>query len=319
MDTLAAMQVFVEVAQRQSFTAAAEHLGMSRSSVSKHVAFLEQHFSSRLLQRTTRRLSLTEAGHEMLAQAEIILDQFNQLEGAFQRAGQSPQGRLRLNAPYAFGTVYLGSVLAGYQQRYPDVELDVVLADRRVGLVEEGFDLALRIGELEDSTLVAKRLGMLGMTVVAAPAYIARHGAPAHPRELARHRCLTYSYARHGLEWPFWDGSHWLRVRTRQGLRANSGDVLRDVAIAGGGITIQPDFIVADALESGALTALLPGYSPPRLPLYAVYPERTLMPAKLRSVLDYLESAFDALRDDQTGLIRRPGKPGAPANRAGRT
>ncbi|RJS91776.1 LysR family transcriptional regulator [Salinisphaera sp. Q1T1-3] len=242
----------------------------------------------------------------MHTRAESLLDQFDQLDHVFHHAEQRPQGRIRLNAPYAFGTAYLGTVLAGYRARYPSVELDVVLADRRVGLIEEGYDLALRIGELEDSSLVARRLGRLGMHVVASPDYIAQHGEPRHPHDLTDHHCLTYSHPRHGLEWPFWDGDRWLRVRTRPGLRANNGNVLCDIAVAGGGITMQPDFIVGPALEDKRLIRLLTDYRPPDLSLNAVYPERTLMPARLRGMLDHLAETFALLRDEETGLIRRP-------------
>ncbi|MCM2973372.1 LysR family transcriptional regulator [Larsenimonas suaedae] len=293
MDTVTALKVFSEVAHQGAFTAAAERLSMSRSSVSKHIAFLEQRFGARLLNRTTRRLSLTEAGREVLARTEIILREFSGLEGALHEDQASLSGRLRISAPHAFGTRYLGPILAEYRTRYPAVSLELVLGDRQVDLVEEGFDMALRIGTLNDSTLVARRIGDVRVLLCASPAYLARHGTPEHPWALSRHQGLHYRYARHGQRWHFMrDGNHY-NGTPQPGVTANSGEVLRDMAIAGLGLTLQPDFLMNEALADGRLVQVMPEYEHAVLGLYCVYTHRDQMTPRLRSLIEHLRQWFD--------------------------
>lgn len=293
MDTVAALKVFMEVAQQGAFIGAAERLSMSRSSVSKHVAFLEQRFGARLINRTTRRLSLTEAGREVLTRGEAIVRELATLEGALHDDQVLLDGRLRISAPHAFGTLYLGPILAHYRQAYPSVTLELVLSDRQVDLVEEGFDMALRIGKLEDSTLIARRIGDIGITLCASPDYLARAGMPQHPWELSSHQGLHYRYARHGQRWHFTRGTNHHSGTTQAGVTANSGEVLRDMAIAGMGITLQPDFLLNEALASGKLVRVLPEYDHDVLGLYCVYAHRDQVTPRLRSLLDHLREWFE--------------------------
>ncbi|MCM5705124.1 LysR family transcriptional regulator [Larsenimonas salina] len=288
MDTVTALKVFSEVAHHGAFTAAAERLSMSRSSVSKHIAFLEQRFGARLLNRTTRRLSLTEAGREVLARTEIILREFSELEGALHEDQASLSGRLRVSAPHSFGTRYLGPILADYRTRYPSVTLELFLSDRQIDLVEEGFDMALRIGALEDSTLVARRIGDIRILLCASPEYLARVGTPTHPWELSRHQGLHYRYASRGQRWQFTREDQEYSAVARAGMTANSGEVLRDMAIAGLGITLQPEFMLKEALERGALVRVLPDYDHIMLGLYCVYAHRNQMTPRLRSLIEHL-------------------------------
>ncbi|WP_438764305.1 LysR family transcriptional regulator [Kushneria sp. TE3] len=293
MDTVAALRVFMEVAQQGAFIGAAERLSMSRASVSKHVAFLEQRFGARLINRTTRRLSLTDAGREVLARGETIVRELATLEGELQNDQALPTGRLRISAPHAFGIRYLGPILARYRRDFPAVTLELVLSDRQVDLVEEGFDMALRIGALEDSSLVARRIGDVHLTLCASPDYLARAGAPQHPWELSSHQGLHYRYARHGQRWHFKRGANHHSGTPQAGVTANSGEVLRDMAIAGMGITLQPDFLLHEALASGALVRVMPDYDHEVLGLYCVYAHRDQVTPRLRSMIDHLRAWFE--------------------------
>lgn len=291
MDTLEAMRVFVEVARQGSFTTAADQLSLSRSVVSKQVAQLERHFDARLMHRTTRQLRLTEAGQLMLERAEHLLAEVDGLAGTLREDRVASSGRIRLSAPLAFGARCMGELLAEYHARHPAVRIELALSDRRVDLVAEGFDLALRIGELEDSSLIARRLGSLRLILCASPAYLARRGTPGHPRELNRHDGLHYSLARHGQEWRLGEQ----RVRARSVLQANNGEVLRDAAIAGMGITLQPDFMLREALANGELVTLLDDWPLPTLRLHGVYPDRT-QPQRVHRLLDSCEAFFNERR-----------------------
>ncbi|WP_456269514.1 LysR substrate-binding domain-containing protein [Kushneria sp. AK178] len=292
MDTVVALRVFMEVAQQGAFITAAERLSMSRSSVSKHVAFLEKRFGTRLINRTTRRLSLTDAGQEVLTRGDTIVRELATLEGALHDDRALLDGRLRISAPQAFGVRYLGPILARYRQQYPSVTLELVLSDRHVALVEEGFDMALRIGALEDSSLIARRIGDIHLTLCASPEYLARAGTPHHPWELSSHQGLHYRYARHGQRWHFKRGATHHSGTPQAGVTANSGEVLRDMAIAGMGITLQPDFMLQEALASGALVRVLPDYEHDVLGLYCVYAHRDQMTPRLRSMIEHLRQWF---------------------------
>ena len=303
MDKLKAMSTFVAIVDQGSLSAAGDKLDRSPAAIVRTLAGLERHLGVRLLNRSTRRLALTDEGRDYLQHCRQILADIHGAEARLDSRRTEPAGTLSITAPVMFGHLHLTPLLNQWLKQHPQMRADLTLLDRVTDLLEEGFDLALRIGDLDESSLMAKRLGRLALTLCAAPDYLAEHGTPAHPRDLARHRCLDYSYARHGLEWQFRDGDTPVRVRPQPGMRANSGEVLRDVAIAGGGITMQPDFMLGTALASGALIELLPDYAPPRLGLYALYPNRTLMPTKLRTLLDHFQSAFAALTDPETGLL----------------
>jgi DNA-binding transcriptional LysR family regulator len=292
MDKLSAMQAFARVAEMGSFTRAADALGISRTMATVHVARLEDHLGVRLLNRTTRRVSLTEAGSAYSERCAALLAEIVSVESSLAEMAEKPAGVVKISAPVSFGVLHLGSALAEFVERHPAVKLDVNLNDRTVDLVEEGYDLAIRIARLVDSTLVARRLASTSICVCASPAYVRRHGAPKVPRDLIRHACLGYAYSGTGDKWTFEgkDGVNEVRVRTES--RANNGDLLREMAIHGQGIALLPSFIVADDLKARRLVALLPGFVGPKAGIFAIYPSRKYLSAKVRALVDFLAAHF---------------------------
>ncbi|HEX5514574.1 MAG TPA: LysR family transcriptional regulator [Gammaproteobacteria bacterium] len=293
MDRFAAMEAFVAVVEAGSFVAASERLGVSTTSVSRLVSTLEAHLDARLLHRTTRRLNLTDAGRSFYQDATALLADLAEAEAAVSADNRAASGLLRVSAPVSFGILHLGGLLARFRQEQPNVSLDLSLNDRVVDLVEEGHDLAIRIsGQLRTSSLVARPLAPVRMVVCAAPAYLERYGVPQVPEDLAHHQCLLYSYAEQPDQWSF-SGPHGLRQVSVNGfLTANNGDVLRVAALAGEGIVSQPSFIVGDDLLSGRLVPLLEDYAAPPLTVYAVYPSRRHLAAKVRAFVDFLAGAW---------------------------
>ena len=294
MDTLDAMRVFVAVAERNGFSAAADALDLSTASVTRQVAALEQRLGMRLLNRTTRRVSLTSAGAAYYQRAVPLLAEFDDLEAAVGAQALVPSGLLRVNAPVSFGIARLGPLLCAYRQRYPQVELDLSLSDRLVDMVEEGFDVAIRIARQPSPTLIARRLAEAELLLCAAPAYLARAGTPRLPADLAGHQCLAYSYWSGGDEWTLQGRDGDATVRIGGALRANNGDVLRQAALAGMGIILQPDFLVGDDIATGALVRVLPDWRLPPIGIHAVYTSRNHLAPKLRSFIDFLVEAFAA-------------------------
>lgn len=289
MDTLDAMRVFVAVAERNGFSAAAEALDRSTASVTRQIAALEQRLGTRLLNRTTRRVSLTSAGTAYYQRAVQLLAEFDDLEAAVGAQALQPSGLLRINAPVSFGIARLGPLLAGFRARHPQVTLDLALSDRFVDMVEEGYDVAIRITREPSPMLIARRLASVRVLVCASPGYLARAGTPRLPADLAGHECLAYSYWSGGQEWRLRraDGGE-EQIRIGGGMRANNGDVLREAALAGMGIIVQPDFLVADDLAAGRLVQVLPEYEAPTLGVFAVYTSRSHLAPKVRSFIDYL-------------------------------
>jgi DNA-binding transcriptional LysR family regulator len=288
MDRMLAMQVFAKVVESGSFSRAAERLGLSSTATSRHVADLETHLGSRLLNRTTRRLSLTDAGRAYYERCNAILDDIDEAEALAGSATRKATGTLRINAPVSFGARHLAPLLPRYCEQHPDVTLDITLADRQVDLVEEGYDLAIRIARELHTTLVARRLAPARLQLVAAPAYLAAHGTPATPADLAQHRCLGYAYTRGGNEWELGGPGGPHIVPLKGPMKANNGDLLHEATLAGAGIALQPTFIAGPALASGALRALLQQYPAPLLDIYAVYPSRRHLSAKVRTFVDFL-------------------------------
>ncbi|MDH0342291.1 MULTISPECIES: LysR family transcriptional regulator [Chromobacterium] len=293
MDRFSEIRAFVCVAELGSFAAAAERLELSRAMVTKLVSSLEGRLGVRLMHRTTRRLSLTEAGETYLGQAGGLLAELDDLDARLSQGASSPVGRLRVSAPVSFGMRYLGRVVAGFHQQYPQIEVELNLNDRRVDLVEEGFDLGLRVSNLSDSSLVARRLARIRDLVVAAPSYLQRCGTPATPADLAEHQCLLYALTTQPNLWDFTapDGSSG-RVKVKGMLRANNGDILTDAAIHGMGVILQPRFLVEQGLAEGTLVPLLSDYDWHCLDLSAVYPARRHVPGKVRAFVDYLQQFF---------------------------
>jgi len=292
MDRIDAMRAFVTVVSENTFTRAAERLRTSPQLVSKYIAQLEDQLGVRLLNRTTRKVSLTEAGARYFQHAQQILEDIDDMANQLGNLHQEARGTLRISAPVSFAIQHLAPVLWGFQAAHQAVAIDLQLNDRKVDIVEEGFDIALRIGQLKSSSLIAKRIAPVRLVVCAAPEYLARRGTPEHPHDLEGHHFLRYSYMEMDSGQPIYE---WLRLDRpeRHGdLVSNNGDILVKAAIAGAGITIQPTFICGAAIAAGQLKVILPGYEPEPLALYAVYAHRKLLASKVRSFIDYLEGYF---------------------------
>ncbi len=293
MDKFQQMASFVAVVEAGSFVGAADATGLSKAAVSRHVAELEQRLGARLLHRTTRRLSLTDDGQLFFARAKDTLAAVDEAESEISSRSGEPSGLLRINAPLTFGVLHLAPLWGRFAQLHPKVSLDIARSDRVVDLVEEGYDLAVRITNLPSSQLVSRQLATTRMVACASPQYLAQHGTPQHPGELAGHAVVSYSYWAARDEWTFTapDG-HAVVVRTHARIHANNGDTCRAAALDHQGIILQPEFIVADDLRRGALVELMPGYRALTLGIHAVYPSRKHLPIKTRRLVDYLVEAF---------------------------
>jgi DNA-binding transcriptional LysR family regulator len=280
------MQVFARVAALGSFSAAGRALGLSQTGVTKHVAALEARLGTRLLHRTTRRLTLTETGRSYLEACERILAEIAEAEALVGAEGVEAHGTLRLNVPLSFGVREIAPALAAFSAAHPALTIELGLNDRRVDLIEEGWDLAVRIGSLADSGLIARRLASSRLVVCAAPAYLDRHGTPRRPEELKGHNCLGYTLS-DASGWRFGDQAYPVSGT----LRAPNGAALVAAAVAGLGLVYQPTFLVAEALRAGTLVALDLGAPCPTLPIHALMPPGR-RPAKTRAFVDYLAERF---------------------------
>ena len=289
MDQLAALRALRRVVELGSFTAAGEALGVSHSIVSRQIRQLENQLGAQLLNRTTRRFALTAAGQEYYLASRDILDALDAADRAVAMHQAQPSGSLRINAPMAFGTLELAAWLPEFTRHYPHIHIDLVCNDRIVDLLDDGFDVALRLARgLPDSTLVARQLASSRTVAVAAPDYLARHGHPATPQDLAQHNCLMYSSGDKPAEWLFTDAagaSH--KVAIQGSLQANTSVALREAAVGGMGIVGAAAFIVRDALRSGQLVQVLPGYTLLPRTLYALYPHSRLLSPKVRVFIDF--------------------------------
>ena len=284
------MQTFVAVVDTGSFVRAAERLGQSKASTSRHVTELEEHRGVRLLHRTTRRLSLTDEGRRYLATCREILESLDAAEAELTAGTASVRGLLRINAPVSYGIRHLAGLWPAFMQQHPALRLEVTLSDRAVDLVEDGVDVAIRIGRLEPSSLVARRLATTRICLCAAPSYLEARGRPEHPRDLTNHRVIGYSYWASGDEWTFESDAGTEAVRVAPVMQSNNGETCVAVAIAGGGLVLQPEFLVAEALAQGQLVELLSAYRLPVLGIYAVYPSRRQLAGKVNALLGYLAS-----------------------------
>ncbi|HWU52074.1 MAG TPA: LysR family transcriptional regulator [Tahibacter sp.] len=292
MDKLQAMQLFVRVVDSGSYTAAADQMEISRALASKLVQALEDQLGVRLLHRTTRKLSLTEAGERYYQRVSEILGSLNEAEALAAEFQADPRGRLRVSAPMSFAIHHLGAAVAEFQQRHPRIELELTLNDRQVDLVEEGFDMAVRIAKLADSSLVARRIAPCRMLLVASPDYLRRAGEPQHPQELVAHNYLSYTLAARRDEIVLVSGAERETVNLNGSLRVNNGDVIASAAAAGLGFCISPSFLVWQRLQRGELVQLLPQWQIPEIAVHAVYPAGRTLPAKTRSFIDYLVERF---------------------------
>jgi len=291
MDRLKAMQVFVEVVDRGSLSAAAQHLDMSRAMVSRYLAELEEWVGARLLHRTTRRLSLTPAGSDALPRCRSMLDLAGEIRHAATSPDTEPRGELRITASLSFGVVQLSNAMADFVARYPGASVHLQLIDRIVNLVEERVDLAVRITNELDPNLIARKLAPCRSVVCAAPSYLSAHGAPARPEDLARHNCLTHSHYGKSL-WRFQRDGSWIDVPVSGNITANDVILLARTAVQGSGIALLPTYLVGDDIASGRLVPLLAQTPPEELGIYGVYASRRQMPLVLRAMLDFLAERF---------------------------
>lgn len=284
---LDAMALFAVVANEGSFTAAARVCGLPKSTLSQRIAELESQLGMRLLQRTTRRLSLTAAGQAYLVHCQAMLEAAEAAEAAISRLRDAPSGQLRITAPEASGTLLLPALLAAFAERYPAVQVACLITDAQLDLVAERIDLALRTGQLADSSFVSRKVGAVGRVLVAAPGYLAAQGWPQQPAELARHQLLLHTVL---PQWPLQqDGGVMLIDVSHARLCANNLNTLRQLALAGAGIALLPRFMVRHDLASGSLQHLLPAHPVPENHYYAVYPSRSHRPAALTALLDFID------------------------------
>ena len=294
MDRLQSMSVFAKAVELGSFSAAGEALRMSSQLVGKYVQTLEQHLGVRLINRTTRRHHLTEAGFAFYERVKIILAEVEAAEGMAAISGGIPRGQLRINAPVSFGIHALSRHLPDYMAAYPEVTVDLSLSNRYVDLIDEGFDVAFRVGELSDSGLIARALAPYRLQLCAAPAYLANHPPITHPGDLTQHECLGFSYTDLRTRWTFGGSDGEITVPVSGKLMVDSGEALLMAARAGMGLFIQPSELVRDDLADGRLVEVLPNYPIPTRPFHLLYaPDRRMTP-KLRSFIDFAVAAFGA-------------------------
>lgn len=282
-----ATRVFVEVVERGSQTAAAEALEMSRAMVSRYLAELEGWVGARLLHRTTRKLSLTGAGEQLLGQCREMLAVAEAMQGVSQGRNEAPRGNLRIACSQSFAQAWLVHALNDFTSLYPQVSVDLLVGSQAVNLVEARIDLALRITNQLDPNLIARQLAVCRSVVCASPAYLEKHGTPQHLAELSQHNCLSYAYFGRSI-WAFSRAGEPHAVAVSGNLSANESMVLLEAALAGGGISLQPRYSVGGHLRSGALVQLLPDYQPQELGIHALYGTRRQMPPTLRVLLDFL-------------------------------
>ncbi|MFL9923895.1 LysR family transcriptional regulator [Herbaspirillum lusitanum] len=294
MDRLTAMQVFVTVVDCGSLSAAAQQLDLSRPVVSRYVAELEEWVGKRLLHRTTRRLSLTPAGTDILPRCRQMLEYSEDLRNTVAEPLDAPRGLLRITSSTSFSQTLLIQAVVEYGRRYPQVAVDLVALDRTVNLVEERIDLAIRMTTRLEPNLIARKLGVCHSVICAAPSYLSRHGTPTRVEDLALHNCLTHSYVGKSL-WQFERDGVPASVAVSGSISANEVTVLLQAVLAGVGIGHMPAYSAAPLIRSGQLAQLLPEYEPTLLDMYAVYASRKHMPATLRTMLDFLAERFAKL------------------------
>ncbi len=295
-DPLEGMSVFAAVVDAESFTGAARQLRVSKGAVSQQIQKLEDRLGVRLLNRTTRRLSLTDEGRTYYEHCRRILDEARDAVDALDNLGAAPRGVLRINAPMSFGILHLGPAVADFMKAYPEIEIDMSLNDRQIDVVEEGFDMAIRIARLPDSSLIARRLAPCRRVVMASPGYWDRRGRPAHPNDLKNHDALIYDYLPEPNTWTFKEpgtgpeGRFSVTIAGRY--RANNGEVLLTAAKRGLGVDFAPTFFCCGELQSGELETVLSEYEDDPISVYAVYPHRRHLSPRVRAFVDFLADRF---------------------------
>ena len=279
---------FVAVAELQSFTKAAKQLGISVAQVSRNIAELEASLAIKLLYRSTRSVSLTEEGLLYLQHCKHLVASLDEANRTLANLKATPRGQIKLTAPVFYGETRIAPLLHNFLQQYPDTELDLQLSNSKLDLVQGGFDLAIRIGELPDSSLIARKIAPCLSVICASPAYLAQHGLPMTPSELTQHNCLFYSYFQDGVEWSFHSPDGVQRVQPKGNYQVNNSDAIHQACLDGLGIANLPHFIIEPALQTGHLQALLTDYPLPEHGIYAVYPQRKYQPTKVTVLIEFL-------------------------------
>ncbi|MCA6123236.1 LysR family transcriptional regulator [Bradyrhizobium sp. WSM 1704] len=293
MDRLDAMQAFVAVADLRGFAPAARKLGLSPSAVTRLIAALEERLGARLLQRTTRQVTLTDAGSRYLERARRILADVEEAEDAIEGERTRPEGRLVISAPFGFGRLHVSPVVTAYLKRYPDVGVDLRLSDRRINLVEDGVDLAVRIGHLPDSTLVARHVGQMRRIVVASAGYLKRRGEPKRPADLLAHDTIQFGAMTAEPDWRFVEDGREVRVGPSPRFTSNSSDAAIQYAEQDGGLTRVMAYQAAESLKAGRLKIVLAEFEQPAVPIHVVYPTTRLLSAKVRTFIDLVTEITD--------------------------
>lgn len=292
MDKIETMRAFTAVAQAGSFTAAAKRLGMSTKLASKYVQQLEARLKTRLLARTTRSVSLTAVGTAYLERCRPILEQFDELDSLVNDSQTSLVGPIRITAPTAFGSTKLTQALIPFMSSHKEVSIELKLSDNRIAIVEEGFDVAIRVGALRDSTLIARKLAAMPLIVSAAPTYLNEHGRPINPRALATHDCLVDENQSDATVWRFYSTRGDIAVKINGKLRANSPSAIAQMAVSGLGIARSPLYVIETALKDGRLEQLFPDRATDEFGLYALYPPNRHLTARVRALIDHLVQHF---------------------------
>jgi len=296
MDRLTAMEVFVRIVETGSFSAVARDLGMTQPTVSKQLTALERQLKTRLLNRSTRQLSLTEAGSAYYESSKRIIDAVREADGNLGQLQTQLTGVLRINTSIGLGQVYVGPMVLKFQAQHPGLAIDLSYSDRFVDLVEEGIDVAIRIGRLNDSSLAARRIGSSARSVIATPAYLKKFGEPKVPQDLSSgHNCLLYAYLSTGNEWTFHGPNGEIRVKVSGNFRSNNGEAIRQWVFADLGIAVSPDWLILKELEDGRLKAILTGFTPPPAEINAVYPSARHVSAKVRAFTEFLRAELQEI------------------------
>ncbi|PRY97714.1 DNA-binding transcriptional LysR family regulator [Jezberella montanilacus] len=292
MDKFQEITTFTAVVDAGSFVKAADRLNMSKAAVSRHLVDLETRLGIRLLHRTTRKLSLTEEGELFYERCKEILETIESAENEITSHTEDVSGQIRINAPFSFGIRKLAPLWGIFHQKYPKVTLDVVLSDRLVDVVDEGYDIAIRIAALTNSTMVSKKLTTTRIILCASPTYLKEHGTPKKPADLMNHQVINYSYWAGKEEWSFDGPNGGESVNIKPFMQTNNGDTCLSAAIAHQGIVLQPSFIVGDAIRAGDLVEIMPKYKSIELGIYAIFPTRKHIAPKVRVLIDFLVDYF---------------------------
>ncbi len=299
MDRLSAMNLYCHIVDAGQLSIAADQLNLSKGAVSKQLAKLETHLGGRLLNRTTRRLTPTEAGIAFYERAKLILESVDEAECVVTGLTAEPQGTLKINAPMSFGIQHMGKLLADYQNKYPKMKIDLTLHDRQIDLVEEGYDLALRIAKLKDSSLIARRLAPCHLVMCASPAYLQEHGEPKKPSDLKKHQCLLYAYSDSVKNWMFEDKEGKKKQISVDGsLYANNGNLICNALINGMGIARLPTFIIGDAIRKGEAKIILDDWRPEPQNISLLYPSSRHLSAKVRAFVDLAVEHFKPIQGE---------------------